>query len=157
VIGAGGPDATSGGEAALLELSPQGPERADDTLPVRGLCVGAPAPDRVDDFARFLGEDLGPAGGNTLVLRVDFNYEYERHPELRGPAALSRAQVQKLVAAARKSGIQISDRWRRLTPGRRPDLKYALSGRDPGSGGSPLLRRTSVSPSSSGGSRQPCP
>ena len=76
-------------------------------LPVRGLCIGAPVPEGVDDFVRFTREDLAPAGVNTLVLRVDYNYEFERHPELRGSAALSKGDVRRLVAAARESGIRI--------------------------------------------------
>jgi hypothetical protein len=61
----------------------------------------------VDDFVRFMREDLGPRGVSTLVLRVDYNYEFERHPELRGARALSREDVGKLVAAARETAIEI--------------------------------------------------
>jgi hypothetical protein len=77
------------------------------SLPVRGLCIGAPAPEDVDDFVRFMREDLAPGGLNTLVLRVGYNFEFERHPELRAPAPLSRADVGKLVAAARETAIEI--------------------------------------------------
>lgn len=94
---------------ALVALAVASLAGAQDeaALPVRGLCTGAPAPERVDDFVRFVREDLAPAGVNTLVLRVDYRYEFERHPELRDEAALSRGDVRKLVAAARESGIQI--------------------------------------------------
>jgi hypothetical protein len=94
---------------ALVALASVSLAAAQDgnSLPVRGLCIAAPTPDGVDDFVRFLREDLGPAGVNTLILRVDYNYEFERHPELRSVAALSREDVRKLVAAARESAIQI--------------------------------------------------
>lgn len=76
-------------------------------LPVRGLAIVAPLPEHVDDFVRFVREELGPAGVNTLVLRVDYGFEFERHPELRAAAALSRADVRRLVAATREVGIRI--------------------------------------------------
>lgn len=37
-----------------------------------------------NEFIKFIDEELGPRSVNTLIfLRVDFNYEYESHPELR--------------------------------------------------------------------------
>ena len=44
---------------------------------------------------------------NTLVLRIDFNYQFESHPELRDSSALSKAEVRKLVDVCRKSQIRI--------------------------------------------------
>jgi hypothetical protein len=92
-----------------LALGPVSPAGAEDeaALPVRGLSIAAPAPDRVDDFVRFIREDLAPAGVNVLVLRVDYNYEFARHPELRDSAALSRAEVRRLAVAAREGGVRI--------------------------------------------------
>ena len=94
---------------ALVALVLASPARAreESSLPVRGLCIGAPAPDRLDDFVRFVREDLAPAGVNTLVLRVDYNYEFERHPELRDSAALSKEEARRLAEASRRSGIRI--------------------------------------------------
>ena len=83
------------------------PTPSVEPLPVRGLCIAAPAPRQVGRFAAWLTNELASRGVNTLILRVDFNYAYQTHPELRGGAPLSKADVQALVQAARTAGIQL--------------------------------------------------
>ncbi len=56
---------------------------AQGSLEVIGLCIAAPSSERADEFVSFLDESIAPLGINTLVLRVDFNYEYVSRPELR--------------------------------------------------------------------------
>jgi hypothetical protein len=79
----------------------------DEVLPVRGLCIGAPSPEGLDPFIQFIKTELAPRKVNTLIVRIDFEYEYESHPELRDENPLSKAQVKKLVAACRESGIRL--------------------------------------------------
>lgn len=79
----------------------------DSILPVRGFCIGAPGPKDVDRFAKFIKEELGPRKVNTLILRVDYGYQYQSHPELVDADALSKADVKKLVNAAKQAGIRI--------------------------------------------------
>ncbi len=81
--------------------------KLDSLLPVRGFCIGAPQPDGVDAFVKFINEELAPRKVNTLILRVDYSYQYTTHPELRDSIALSKADVGKLVAACRKNGIRL--------------------------------------------------
>jgi N-acetyl-beta-hexosaminidase len=81
-------------------------EKSTD-LPVRGFCIAAPKPTDLDRFIKFINDELGPRKINILILRVDFNYQYESHPELRDSNALSKADVKKLVQAARSNGIHI--------------------------------------------------
>jgi N-acetyl-beta-hexosaminidase len=83
----------------------QQPGQAD--LPVRGFSIGAPKPDQVPAFVQFINEELAPRGINTLILRVDFAYQYESHPELRDSIALSKVDVKKLVEASKRNGIEI--------------------------------------------------
>lgn len=80
---------------------------ASDPPPVVGLAIAAPRSDMLDRFISFMEEELGPGGINTLVLRVDYNYAYESHPELRDESVLSKKQVKSLVAAAQRQGIRI--------------------------------------------------
>ena len=87
--------------ATLAQIHP------DTLLPVRGLAIAAPGPEHVDEFVEFIRNELIPRGVNTLVLRVDFNYEYESHPELRSDDPLKRSDVDKLVAVAREGGIRV--------------------------------------------------
>jgi hypothetical protein len=75
--------------------------------PVRGLCIAAPSVDQVDEFSEFIRNELAPAGLNLLILRVDWNYEYESHPELRGNNPLTKEDVNKLVAACSENNIRL--------------------------------------------------
>ncbi|RBL91271.1 family 20 glycosylhydrolase [Chitinophaga flava] len=78
-----------------------------DTLPVRGFCIAAPTQAVLAPFIKFISEELAPRNINTLVLRVDFNYEYTSHPELRDPGALSKAQVKELVKVCKQHHIRL--------------------------------------------------
>lgn len=84
-----------------------GPAAAGELLPLRGFCISAPGPAELDAFIRFIDQELAPRKVNTLILRVDYNYEYESHPELRDEKALTKADVKKLVAACRKDSIRL--------------------------------------------------
>ena len=79
----------------------------DSAFPVRGFCIAAPLPQGVDVFIKFIKEELVPRHINTLILRVDFNYQYERHPELRDSVALSKEDVKKMVLVCKANGITI--------------------------------------------------
>jgi hypothetical protein len=85
-------DAAVGGEAAL---------------PVRGFCIAAPHPDGVVDFVDFIRHRLQPAGVNTLVLRVDYGFQFRSHPELSDNDALSRRDAKRIRRACRRAGIRL--------------------------------------------------
>jgi hypothetical protein len=76
-------------------------------LPVRGFCISAPQSKEVDAFIKFIDEELATRSVNTLILRVDYNYQYESHPELRDSSALSKQDVKKLVAVCKKNNIEL--------------------------------------------------
>ncbi|MGQ7870467.1 family 20 glycosylhydrolase [Sunxiuqinia sp. sy24] len=80
---------------------------AQQKLPVRGFCIGAPQVDEVADFVRFIEEELASRQVNVLVLRVDYNYQYERHPELRDEVALSKEDVKQMVEVCQKFNIRL--------------------------------------------------
>jgi len=79
----------------------------NEKLPTRGLCIAAPKPDGIARFVKFIDEELGPNHINTLILRVDYNYQYENHPELKDSIALSKSDVKKIVAACKKFNINL--------------------------------------------------
>jgi hypothetical protein len=79
----------------------------DSLMPVRGLCIVAPKAEGVDAFTRFITEELAPRKVNTLILRVDWNYQYTSHPELRDSNALSKADIKKIVNACKKNNIHL--------------------------------------------------
>ncbi len=65
-----------------------------------------PTPKNLDSFVVFINNELAPQQVNTLILRVDFNYQYESHPELRDSIALSKDDVKKIVAACKLNKIK---------------------------------------------------
>ncbi|GEO07851.1 family 20 glycosylhydrolase [Segetibacter aerophilus] len=79
----------------------------DSILPVRGFCIAAPKPRGVDSFTKFIVEELAPRKVNTLILRIDFNYEYKSHAELVDTLALSKSEIRKLVNACKKNNITL--------------------------------------------------
>ena len=81
--------------------------KPDSLFPVRGLCIAAPEPANLDEFIRFIHDELAPRNINTLILRVDYGYQYSSHPELRDEIALSEADIKKLVKACRKHNIRL--------------------------------------------------
>ena len=91
----------------LLIAIPVGAVTLDEALPLRGLCLQAPQRQRIDDFIKFIDEVLAPGKINTLILRVDFGYEYTSHPELRARSPLTKADVKKLVEACKKHKINL--------------------------------------------------
>lgn len=80
---------------------------AQDSFPVRGFCIGSPKPAELDDFIRFIREELAPRQVNTLILRIEYNYQFESHPELRSENALSKEEIKKLVAVCREHAIRL--------------------------------------------------
>jgi len=81
--------------------------QADRTLPVRGFCIPSPAGNRVDEFIKFIDEELAARSVNVLILRVDYNFQYASHPELADQGGLSKAQAQKIAATCKKHQIRI--------------------------------------------------
>jgi len=80
---------------------------AEPLFQVKGFCISVPSPDQLDRFVTFINEELAPRGVNTLLLLVDYNYEYQSYPQLRTPDALSEAQVKKIVKVCRDNKIRI--------------------------------------------------
>lgn len=92
---------------SLLACGAFARQNVDSTYQVRGFAIGAPKPNGVADFVKFINDELGPRKVNTLILRVDYNYQFKSHPELRDSAALSKSDVKKIVEACKKNGISI--------------------------------------------------
>lgn len=78
-----------------------------DQLPVRGFCISAPGSEHVDEFVKFINEELAPRKVNVMILMIQYDYAFESHPELRGESPLSKAEVKKIVAACRNNNIEI--------------------------------------------------
>lgn len=94
--------------AAETDAGPTGARsKLDELLPVRGLCIGAPGPRQVDEFVEFIHKELVPRSVNTLILRVDYNYQYTSRPELAASSGLSKDDVKKLVQVCQTNQIRL--------------------------------------------------
>ncbi|MGI9319709.1 MAG: family 20 glycosylhydrolase [bacterium] len=69
--------------------------------------MAAPTPDGVDQFVNFINDELVSRKLNTIVLRVDYRYQYVSRPELVAENALSEKDVKKIVNVCRAGGIKI--------------------------------------------------
>jgi N-acetyl-beta-hexosaminidase len=85
----------------------QATSNVSDTLPVRGFAIAAPRPTGVDSFVTFIKKELIPRHVNTLVLRIDYAYQFKSHPELIDSFALSEKDVKKIVRACKQGDIKI--------------------------------------------------
>src|SRR5688572_10767343 len=95
-------------QPATTQMTPAQPApNIDALIPIRGFCIGSPKPAAVDNFVKFVKEELATRQVNTLILRVDYNYQFETHPELRDSVALSKADVKKIVDVCRSNNIRI--------------------------------------------------
>ena len=88
-------------------LSVTAQNSADSIFPVRGFAIAAPSPQLVDSFILFINRELAPRNINTLMLRIDYAYQYKSHPELAQANALSETDVKKIVSACRQNRIRL--------------------------------------------------
>lgn len=80
---------------------------AQDLLPVRGFCIAAPDAQHLNAFVKFIEEELASRKVNLLVLRVDYNYQFETHPELRDKNCLTKVDIKKMVEVCKKYSIRL--------------------------------------------------
>ncbi|MEJ7693923.1 family 20 glycosylhydrolase, partial [Daejeonella sp.] len=81
--------------------------RLDSIMPVRGFSIAAPKAETLDEFVKFIEEELAPRKVNTLLLRVDYRYRYQSQPELRDSATITRRQAKEIVKVCKKYNIKI--------------------------------------------------
>jgi hypothetical protein len=80
---------------------------AEGTLPVRGFCIAAPSGNRVDEFIKFIQEELSPRSVNVLILRVDYGYQFLSRPEMADSRGLTKEQAQNIAAVCKQHNIRI--------------------------------------------------
>jgi hypothetical protein len=98
---------TDFGRRALSLLLLAGAVLSAEPMPIRGIHLMAPKPEDVALLARFIRETLPKEGVNTLVLEVNYRFQYAKRPEVADPNALSQEQARSLAAAAREAGVKL--------------------------------------------------
>ena len=76
-------------------------------FPIKAMSIAVPPSSQLDSFVNFINNEMAPRQINTLLLRVDFHYQYKSHPELVDSGALSQADVDKIVNACVKNNIKL--------------------------------------------------
>jgi GH18 family chitinase len=76
-------------------------------FPIKAVSIAVPPSSQVDSFVNFINTVMAPRQINTLLLRVDYHYQYKSHPELVDSGALSQADVDRIVAACKALNIKI--------------------------------------------------
>ena len=84
-----------------------GQTKLDSLLPVRGFCIDAPRSSGLDSFISFIDSALAPRKVNTLIIQIEYHYQFKTHPELTDSFALSKASIKKIVAACKKNNIRV--------------------------------------------------
>src|SRR5436190_1057262 len=82
-------------------------DKLDEQMPIRGFCIGAPAPNSVEPFVAFIQNELAPRHVNILILRVDYRYQYESNPKLRDNEGISKEAVKRLVNVCKTNHIRL--------------------------------------------------
>src|SRR6185369_6272302 len=97
------------GSPALAEetkaASAKGESWAD--LPIRALLLSVPDRKDVDLFCNFVRETLPKEGVNTLVLRIEYSYQFQSHPELATDNAISKEDLKQIVRACKDAGVKL--------------------------------------------------
>jgi hypothetical protein len=79
----------------------------DKSLLIRGFCIDAPRPGRMNEFIGFIEKDLVPRHVNTLILMVNYNFRFKSHPELRDDSAISAKDAKRLARTCKKHNIDL--------------------------------------------------
>ena len=72
----------------------------------RGVHLWVDRESRAQELVRTLPA-LAAAGANTVVIEVNYSFEFQAHPELRKKDFITRQTAHALVAAARRSGLRL--------------------------------------------------
>jgi hypothetical protein len=91
----------------MFSISTSAQARLDSLLPVRGFSIDVPRPAGLDSFIRFIEIELAPRKVNTLIVQIEYHYQFKTHPELTDSFALSTADVRKIVAVCKKNHIRV--------------------------------------------------
>lgn len=80
---------------------------ANASIPIRGLHLSVPAKKDLPLALTFIRESLRKEGVNTLILEVDYNFDFRSRPEFGDAAAPGKEEMQQLAGACREAGIEL--------------------------------------------------
>ena len=87
-----------------LSQSSSGPSTE---LPIRGLHISAPSTASIPTFVKFVREALPKEGINTLVLELDYRFQFKKHPEIASSDPITKEQMGQIAAACKDAQIHL--------------------------------------------------
>ncbi len=73
---------------------------------IRGFCISVPTHSEMNNFIKYINT-LGATGVNTLILRVDYNFAFAKHPELQHLDVFQKSDAELVYQSCKKQGIKI--------------------------------------------------
>lgn len=93
--------------ASEKEKQPVDTDALDRCFYIRSFSILLPPKSQADDFIDFIRTDLIPAGFNSLVLRINWSYNFQSRPELADPQGWPMGKIKELVSLCRDNGVEI--------------------------------------------------
>ncbi len=81
-------------------------EKAEDIV-WRGVHIRSPGADGVPLLKRSIVQSLAPMGVNVIILEVNYDFEFDSHPGLRGRNILTKKDARELTELCRQYGIRL--------------------------------------------------
>lgn len=88
-------------------LSFPGGREKPGTIPVRGLHLLAPAKKDLPALLTFIRETLPREGVNTLILELNYGFDFRSRAGFGDPQALNRDDAKQILKACRAGGIEL--------------------------------------------------
>lgn len=93
---------------SAAETKPVTGEQNDwSDLPIRALLLSAPETKDVSLLCKFIRDALPKEGVNTLVIRIEYRYQFKSHPELADIDPLSHDDLRQILQACKDAGVKL--------------------------------------------------
>ena len=94
-------------------------------MPWNGIHIGINSKS-IDPLIDAVNSVIPKLGINLLIVEVDYNFEYESYPQLRGENPLNKDQVRKLIDACKNNVSELYPNFRvwDTNPGRKRPILY---------------------------------
>lgn len=76
-------------------------------FPVKGFSINNPTVSEIDAFCEFVDKELAPLGVNLLLVRVNYQFDFQTIDKMEASWGFPLSSVQKLEAVCEKNKIQL--------------------------------------------------
>lgn len=97
--------------ASFSEAAVPGKRKAtgekENLFPVKGFSINNPNESEMDAFCRFIDEELAPLGVNLLLLRINYQFQFQSVDIMGSKQGMSPASARRLESVCEKNHIQL--------------------------------------------------